>query len=341
MLAGLTAACCIPEGALGAERFRTPRNHLGQPDLEGIWSSNSGTPLERPKAFSSLWTTPGEAQAYLDKRRAIGPGPDNDPVGQSTTEWFQNLPMTVVAGRALTSLIVDPANGRLPYSDAGRKTMEALTKSVEEDTANVESRDVFERCLGGAGGPPLLSIPFGSLFQIIQTRDHVAILAELMHETRIIPLRPTHGPRGMKHWTGDAIGRWEDDTLIVETSDFHPAATLRDIGFYISPDATVTERFTRMSAREIRYEFEVADPNTYTQTWRGLMILKATDERMFEYACHEGNYGLPGILAGARVEEKAKAASTSVDTVTDKALPLKRTPRPTSRLHQARSERGG
>ena len=308
MLAGLAATLSVPTGVLAAARFRAPRNSLGQPDLEGMWSSNSGTVLERPKAFPTLWTTPDEAKSYLEKRRAKGPSAEDDPIGQSTTEWFERLPMTVIGGQALTSFIVDPADGRLPYSDAGRKTMEAISARTEQDTDNVESRDIFERCLGGAAGPPLLSIPFGSLFQIVQTREHIVIAAELMHDARIIPLTHTHGPPGMKRWTGDAIGRWEDDSLVVETRDFHPANVLRDEGLYISPDATVTERFTRMSPREIRYEFAVADPMIYTQTWRGLMILTATGDRTFEYACHEGNYGLPGILAGAREEERAKSA---------------------------------
>jgi hypothetical protein len=302
-LCGLTAMLSTPSVAQVRARYRPPRNRIGQPDLEGVWSSNSGTALERPKAFASLWTTPEEAQAFLKKRRAMAPPADADPVGQSTTEWFEDLPMTVLAGRALTSFIVDPADGQLPYSETGRKTMETFSKRLEQDADNPDSRDVFERCLGGAGGPPLLSIPFGSLFQIIQTRGHVAICAELMHETRIIPIGTGHGPSGMKRWTGDSIARWDGDALVIETGDFHPLTVLRDQGFYISADATVRERFVRTSPSELSYEFEVADPKTYTQTWRGLMVLRATGARIFEYACHEGNYGLEGILAGARAED--------------------------------------
>jgi hypothetical protein len=301
-LAALAAAAAAPAAAAP---YRAPRNSLGQPDLEGMWSSNSGTGLERPKAFSSLWATPAEAKAFLDKRRGMGPPPERDPTGQATTEWFENLPMTEVGGRALTSFIVDPADGQLPYSAEGRAAMEQLARRTEEDVSGPEARDVFERCLGNAIGPPLLSVPFGALFQIVQTRDCVAIAAELIHETRIIPLRKAHGPRGLRSWTGDSVGRWEGESLVVETTDFHPLNLMRDTEFYISAAATVTERLTRTAAGEIRYEFEVADPRTYTQTWRGLMVLKATNDRMFEYACHEGNYGLENILAGARQQEKA------------------------------------
>jgi hypothetical protein len=286
-----------------ARPYRAPRNGLGQPDLEGMWSSNSGTGLERPKAFSGPGATPAEAKAFLDKRRAMGPPPERDQVGQATTEWFENLPMTEVGGRALTSFIVDPADGQLPYSDQGRAAMEALLKSTEEDASGPEARDIFERCLGNAIGPPLLSVPFGALFQIVQTRECVAIAAELIHETRIIPFRKAHGPRGLRSWTGDAIGRWDGEALVVETTDFHPLNVMRDTGLLISAGATITERFTRTAADEIRYEFEVADPRTYTQTWRGLMVLKATNDRMFEYACHEGNYGMANILSGARQTE--------------------------------------
>src|SRR5436190_1040757 len=207
------AALAVPVSAGSATPYRPPRNSLGQPDLEGIWSTNSGTGLERPKAFKELWTTPAEARAFLDKRRAMPPPPERDAVGQATTEWFNFVPMTEVGGRTLTSFIVDPADGQLPYSDKGRAKMEALSKSTEEDVSGPEARDVFERCMGNAIGPPLLSIPFGALFQIVQTRDCVAITAELVHETRIIPFRQKHGPAGMRSWTGDAVARWEGETL--------------------------------------------------------------------------------------------------------------------------------
>lgn len=308
VLAGLAAAAAGP--ALAKPRFS---NSLGQPDFEGVWSSLTGTRLERPKAFTTQWATIAEAEAHLAK--VYAPPPDDaDKVGQFHSEWWDFSPMTEINGRALTSFIVDPPDGKLPYSEQGRALNDAVVKKMEEDTSSYEMRDTYERCLYGIAGPPLGSISFGSLFKIVQTRDQVAIFSEVMHDLRLISLTGKPAATTLPTWTGTSTGRFEGDTLVVETADFHPTLTVRAGDFFLSPKAKVRERFRRLSAAELLYEFEVDDPAIYTQVWRAMMLLKRSDAAMFEYACHEGNYGLANILAGAREEEK-KAPSPNKPSV--------------------------
>jgi len=283
------------------------RNSLGQPDLEGVWSSLSATRLERPKEFTGQWGAPDQAKAVLARRKK-GPPANDDKVGQFTSEWWEDEAFTVIDGRVLTSFLVDPPDGKLPYSEKGRAIMEAKVKAMEEDTSAYDSRDTFERCLYGIGGPPLGSASIGAMFRILQTKDQVGILSEMMHDMRLIELGPRHGPQ-LASWTGASFGRYEGETLIVETKGFHPLLSIRDGDFYLTPDAIVRERFRRTSPDQILYEWEIEDPAIYTQVWRAMMVLNRTDAPMFEYACHEGNYGLADILAGAREEEKAKAES--------------------------------
>ena len=302
LLLATAAGLCVPSLAAAAgPRFR---NAIGQPDLEGVWSAISGTGLERPPEFKSQWVSIKEAQAFMAKRNE-GPPADKDKIGQFVTEWWDTAPMTQMAGQALTSFIVDPPDGQLPYSDAGRTRMEANLKQTEEDTSGPEARDTFERCLSGFGGPPLASVGFGSLFKIVQTRTETAILSEVMHDMRLIRIGSPAARPAPRTWNGASSGRYEGDTLQVETTGFHTTLTIRAGDFYLSPNACVRERFRRHSQDELLYEFEIEDPAVYTQSWRAMMLLRRTDAAMFEYACHEGNYGMANILAGAREEEKA------------------------------------
>jgi len=152
---------------------------------------------------------------------------------------------------------------------------------------------------------------YNNHYQFVQTKDAVVIVVEMNHDARIIRLNSKHLPNHIRPWLGDSIGWWEGDTLVVETTNFNPGESLRlnfNQSFYISPNGKVTERFTRISKTEIFYEFAVDDPETYTQTWRAEMIMNAAEGKLYEYACHEGNYALPGILAGARKEEQEAAA---------------------------------
>jgi hypothetical protein len=297
---GLTPAAA---GAAVAPRFR---NGFGQPDFEGVWTSLSETRLERSSVFKGQWASTEEVKTYLAKRDQ-GPPAEADKIGQFTSEWWERGEMTRIGDRVLSSFIVDPPDGQLPYSPQGRSIMEAKVKAMEEDTSGVEARDTFERCLYGIAGPPLGSVSIGSQFKIVQTRDQVAIYSELMHDMRLIRLGGAWG-KDLPSWTGASLGRYDGDCLLVETRAFHPLLTIRVGDFYLSPQAIVRESFRRLADNEVLYEFDVEDPAIYTQVWRAMMVLKRTDAPMFEYACHEGNYGLADILAGAREEEKAASA---------------------------------
>jgi hypothetical protein len=169
---------------------------------------------------------------------------------------------------------------------------------------------VAERCIigfGSTGGPPMINVLYNNNYQIVQTPDHVMIKVEMNNDARIVRLDDGHQPAAMERWLGDSVGRWEGDTLVVETRNFHRGESVRPYfnnTFYVSPDAVVTERFTRWSDDEILYEFGVEDPGVLERPWRAEMTLTRAEGPVYEYACHEGNYALPGILAGAREDER-------------------------------------
>ena len=293
-------------GAAGP--YRAPRNAAGQPDLEGIWTSNSFSRLERPAVYPSVVIT--EAQA-----RAIRPPPliAPDDVGQADTETYdEGLALARIGGQIRTAWIVDPPDGRLPYTPEGR------ARAVAAPTfEGPEPRSNQERCLVmPAVGPPITNGLYNNNLQVLQTPDNLVIFFEQNHEARIVPIgRGPHGP--VHRWMGDTIGWWEGDAFVMETTNFAPAQSQRTYPLarlYLSPDATVTERLERVSPTQILYSYTVVDPANYTRPWRGEMPLNASKGPIYEYACHEGNYSLPNILAGARAEEKAAMAKPTAAT---------------------------
>ncbi|MBC7983815.1 MAG: hypothetical protein H7Y02_08180, partial [Candidatus Obscuribacterales bacterium] len=209
--------------------------------------------------------------------------------------------------------LVSPDNGRLPYTAKGQQLFAETQAFTRENSDGPEARPMAERCIigfGSTGGPPMINVLYNNNYQIVQTPDTVTILVEMNHDARRIRMNGKHLPSNMRPWLGDSVGHWEKDTLVVETTHFNPGESLRlnfNQSFYISPNAKVVERFTRVSAGEIFYEFSVDDPEIYTQVWRGEMVMNAADGHIYEYACHEGNYALPGILAGARADERKSA----------------------------------
>ena len=300
--------------AASAGGYRAPRAADGHPDLGGLWSSISLTELERPNWAPMLILSDAEALAF-EQRRQREFASVEDGVGGRDSEigfWPETgASLARIDGKARSSWIVEPTSGRLPYSAEGLAVLKAMP-AVVADSANPETRNASERCLlsGFAGsGPPMLNAPYASLYQIVQTKDAVAIHLELVHDVRIVRLGgQAHLPANVRPWLGDSIGRWEGETLVVETTNFNRGDAFKiPIGLYISPHAKVTERFTRASATQLRYDFTVEDPQAYSKTWRAEMVLSATKGPIYEYACHEGNYALPGILAGARREEATTA----------------------------------
>jgi hypothetical protein len=310
LLAGLTAAAAW-SGSQATARVRG-----GTPDLQGLWSVATGTPLERPKTFKTLTVSEAEARAYeVSQKGVLGVIPGDD-VGQLESEWLEpNLPLTRIHGEARTSVVVDPPNGRLPYSPAGRQTV-GLWFARMNDFRGPEGRPAAERCMIGFGTPagaPLVYAPHtAGVRQIVQTRDHLVIRAEDNSDLRVIYLDAQNAPpQPVRPWMGVSTGRWEGQTLVVETTRFSPSETLRSLPvvLYMSPDARVTERFTRTAPDTIFYAFTVDDPAVFTEPWRGESLLSASRQRMFESACHEGNYSLANILAGARRAEHDRLAA--------------------------------
>lgn len=289
-------------------------------DLTGLWTSTSLTELERPKGFTSLTVSDTEAAAYERRRPDEFRHPvDDDEVGARSSEsefWDPGAKLARIEGRARTSWIVEPADGHLPWRPEGQAAR-GRDIALHTGFANPENRTASERCLvaGWAGaGPPMMNAPYANEYQIVQTRDVVAIVLESIHDVRMIRIvaRPSgrvapasvHLPAHLRPWMGDSVGWWEGRTLVVETTNFNPGDALKlPTSLFVSKDARVVERFTRLGAGTLRYDFTVDDPAIYTQPWRAEMVFQASKGPLLEYACHEGNYSMPGILAGARHEE--------------------------------------
>ena len=205
----------------------------------------------------------------------------------------------------------------MPYTPDARKLLAVWRERMNSNFDQPEYRPPPERCLmgsRGSSGPPMLSSLYQPFYRIVQTADTVAIEAEMDHDVRIVRMGATHLPAAITPWMGDSIGHWEGDTLVVETTNFNPGEAFR-VQMLISPNTKITERFTRVSATDIVYQFEVEDPTIYTSVWRGEVPFRAAPGPLLEYACNEGNYSLTGVLAGAREQEAraaAKAAAASV-----------------------------
>jgi hypothetical protein len=308
----------LAPAAADAQPYRAPRTAFGQPDLQGTWDNDSMTSLQRPKGFAALVATPYEAAAYEAKRydrfaKVIGPvdpnAPPPEPDKITDDDRFERpRGLDRIRGEIRSSQITAPADGRLPYTPQARAAAEKALKD-EEVYDHPEGRPFDERCLLGGGGGIAAPITNRDHMIIVQTRDHVLLLGEMNHEARIVRLGDRHHlPAAMAPWMGDPVGWWEGDTLVVETVGLSPRDGWRwNSGDWIrlSPATRILERFTRTAPGEIAYSFAVEDPVNYTQTWRGEATFRTTAAPIFEFACHEGNYSLGNILAGARVSERA------------------------------------
>lgn len=328
-LAALLAAVAVQASAAD---YKAPRNAFGQPDLEGVWSNASLTSLERGPQFKSLIITEQQATAAEQMRarmmaaqsrptdpNAPAPAAGTDPGGYNSFWVDPGTRMGRIKGEVRTSWLIEPADGKLPYRPEGWKLYQDTLIKARTTFDGPEARPLGERCILGFGstaGPPMMNVLYNNHYQFQQAKDHVVIVVEMNHDARIIRLADKRRlPRDHPEWMGTSIGRWEGDTLVVETTGFNPGESLRPYfgaSLFLSPDAKVTERFTRVSADQILYAFEVDDPTVYKQVWKAEMPLNASKGPVYEYACHEGNYSLPGILAGAR---KAEAEGRKPDEV--------------------------
>jgi hypothetical protein len=290
-----------------ARDYAAPRLEDGQPDLQGVWSHKNLTPLERPSEIKSFIITPAEAQQLEEKILAKGEDLSR-PAEPSVYFW----PRTVEAirGEFRSSLIVDPADGKIPGNTHFKDLSKATGAAVMTAFDGPEQRPGSERCLAAiSAAPPVTLVPASDLRQILQTRDSIVIASEELHEARIIRMNAQHAPAAIVSWLGDSIGWWEGQTLVIETTHFSPSSAARSGPaslFFVSPKTVVTERITRVAKDELSYTFTVEDPTYYTQPWKGETRFQRSDEQMLEYACHEGNYSLGYVLLGARVTEASR-----------------------------------
>ena len=282
----------------------------GQPDLQGVWSFAMLTPLERPAEFAGKANlTEQEAADYvkrLQERRNADrrDGGANADVARAYNESWYDYGKSA---STQTSLIIDPPDGKLPpLTPEGQKRAAARAAALSRPAWGPEDRNLGERCiLGFNSGPPMLPSAYNNNVQIFQTKDTVVLLNEMVHNARIIPLdgRP-HGT--VRQWVGDSRGHWEGNTLVVDTINFTNEGTTFRIP--VDENFHLIERFTRRDANTLVYEFTADDPTIQTRPWTASVPMTKSDEPMYEYACHEGNYGMLGILRGARAEEKAAEA---------------------------------
>lgn len=285
----------------------TLRTSFGAPDLEGVWTTLTATPLERPPVFDGPTTTDEKATAFAASSPEAFMADTSDGVGARVSEWWEfGAEMTRINGQVRTSLIVDPPDGKMPYSETGRAKLKQAMQNVFSAFDDPEARPSTERCLaGGSGatGAPLFVPRYNANYQLVQTPGYLVISMEAGREARIIRIDAPRLPSDMRRWMGDSIGHWEGDTLVVQTQGFVPGDAFKPSApILVSHNAKVTERFTRIAPGEILYTYTVDDPETFTQPWRAEMILHATQARMFEYACHEANHSLIGMLESSRVK---------------------------------------
>jgi hypothetical protein len=309
-LAGIPAA-----GQIQTVGSRTaPRTPWDDPDLQGVWDFRTLTPLERPtnlagKEFLTNEEAAAFAQKTLDDRNAdrrdgaeIPAGLGSD-VERAYNQFWMDYGNNLTDDKR-TSLIVDPPDGRIPWTPPMQKrAANFLEEFFGRVPAGPEDRALAERCLlGFNSGPPMLPSAYNNNVQLFQTPAYVVILNEMVHNARIVPLdgRPHLAPH-VRQWVGDSRGRWEGQALVVDTSNF-----LRETSFLgSSANLHLVERFTRVGPHTLLYEFTVEDPQTWTRPWTAAIPMRPSDGPIFEYACHEGNYGMTNLLAGARAAEKA------------------------------------
>ena len=309
VLAALVALAPLSVTAQPSSSAETsvPRTPDGRPDLQGVWDFGSVTPLLRPAALAGQEFLTEEDVSELEARAANpvdAPPRPGDP-GSYNQFWFAGG--TEVVGTRRTSLIVDPPDGQLPaYTDEGKARM-ATRAEARRRNAGPEDRDVDERCiLGFNSGPPMIGGAYNNLVQLFQAPGYVVILNEMVNDVRVIPLDGRPGlPTEVRQWKGDSRGRWEGDTLVVETRNFrdigtgHPAPNMERLEA-LGPSLHLVERFSRRDAGTLLYEFTVDDATAFVTPWSVEMTMAKTEDTLFEYACHEGNYGLYNILAGAQ-----------------------------------------
>lgn len=308
---GLLIAALAGSVALAAEDYTPPKTDFGVPDVQGVWNYKTRTGLERAEIYEGelevdeatmlekMVSTP-DYIAFLEATGAEAPGPDN--VGGYNGFWITpGDALAEMNGMYRTSLIVDPPDGQIPWREDGQ----ALRRSQQDElpmgmaeSDGPEGRTLSDRCLVSfASTAPFMSSLYNNHMQIVQSPTHVMLLAEMVHNARIVKIDQEFRDLPYEKWLGDSIGYYEGDTLIVQTKDFNPWQVAKER--LVSENVLLTERFTRVADDKLHYSFTIEDPDLYTQPWTAEMPMY-TGEDLYEYACHEGNYAMRAILAGAR-----------------------------------------
>jgi hypothetical protein len=303
-----------------AENYQPPKTAFGVPDVQGVWTYETRTSLQRPEIYEGALEIDEETmlakmvstQEYNKFLAETGAeGPTGGAVGAYNDFWFApGNALAVMNGMYRTSLIVDPADGQIPWKEGGQEIRQAQRDSLlmgRDRSDGPEGRGLADRCLVSyASTMPFVSSFYNNNMQIVQSPTHVMLLAEMVHNVRVVRIDQGFRDLPFEQWLGDSIGYYEDDTLVVVTRDFNPWQIKE---YLISENVTLTERFTRIADDRIHYSFTIEDSELYSQPWTAEMPMATLDEQMYEYACHEGNYSLPAILAGARRQEMDKKAS--------------------------------
>jgi hypothetical protein len=311
-LDGQTRAAAKP----AAKAWTQPRTPDGQPDLQGIWTNATITPFERPASMAGKeFLTEAEAaqleRQNAERRQANDDAPRPGDVGSYNEFWFDSG--TKVVGTRRTSLVIDPPDGRVPLKPSAEQTRDFNLKNED----SYESMSPWDRCITRGPGR-MFPAGYNNAYQIVQTPGYVMIAHEMIHEARIIPIDGrAHLNQDVRMWTGDPRGRWEGQTLVVETTNFNGlgwiatnGASARIRGVPHSDALRLVERFTRVGADTIHYEVTITDPNVYTRPWTVAIPLTRDDSyQIFEYACHEGNRAIENVLSMARNAEKRAAES--------------------------------
>ena len=325
----LTAwVCLLPPAALAqpsTDEWTVPRTADGRPDLQGVWANNTATPLERPDVWADKTSLTDEELAQFTAAAADVTASGLDAVfgdqlaaaalaGVKDVDSYDpatgNYNQFWLVERDFdnrTSLIVDPPNGRIPSltPDAQRAGRGQPPPPIAEKADSWMDRPLSERCI--TYGVPLLFAGYNAYYQLFQSREHAVVLMEMIHDARVIPIDgQPHLPGGIRQLHGDSRGHWEGDTLVIETTNYSKTGAF----WSASTDLRVTERFARVGPDTLSYEITFEDPTTWTRPWTVMIPLKRSDDPVFEYACHEGNLGMEGILAGYRSEERAAASGS-------------------------------
>ena len=302
-----------------ADRYKAPRTSWGDPLIQGLYNNNTDVPFERSRDLGDkAFYTEQEYAALHQPRTQSAPQRESRSgaataadVHYDTTEFGLDVDQNEMVKSLRTSIIMQPANGRLPglTKAAQQRSDAARAAGQERQYDSAQDRPLAERCvIWPHEGPPLRPVGYNTLVQIMQAPGYVVFETEMIHDARIIPIadkRPDFG--GLTRWQGNSWGHWQGDTLVIETTDINEQATPRGSNVGMGPEAKIIEKITRTGPATILYEFSVTDPGLWDISWGGEFPMELTQGPMFEYACHEGNYGIANTLRGAREEDKAKA----------------------------------